>query len=151
LAPGFYSRQDTRMPVRFGVIAMLVNMFLNIAFVVPMVLWGITGPHAGLAVATSLAAYLNAGMLYRGLYRQDVYRLQPGWGGFLLRLALGNGVLALLLYWLVAPAEEWSLWDGGTRAMQLCGWVIGGALIYWLTIVSLGIRPRKLGHKTAGA
>jgi len=150
LAPGFYSRQDTRTPVRIGVIAMLANMLLNIAFVVPMVLWGITGPHAGLAIATSLAAYLNAGMLYRSLYRQDVYRPQPGWGGFLLRVALGNGVMALLLYWLVAPTEDWSLLDGGTRAIQLCGWVVGGALIYWLIVVSLGIRPRKLAYKGAG-
>jgi hypothetical protein len=31
LAPGYYARQDTRTPVKIGVIAMLVNMGLNLA------------------------------------------------------------------------------------------------------------------------
>jgi putative peptidoglycan lipid II flippase len=38
LAPGYYARQDTRTPVRIGIIAMVCNMILNIAFVVPLVL-----------------------------------------------------------------------------------------------------------------
>ena len=53
LAPGFYARQDTRTPVRIGVIAMAVNMLLNLALIFPL-------QHAGLALATSLSAYLNA-------------------------------------------------------------------------------------------
>ena len=42
------------------VIAMLVNMGLNIALIFPL-------QHAGLALATSLSAYLNAFLLLRGL------------------------------------------------------------------------------------
>jgi len=148
LAPGFYSRQDARTPVRIGIIAMLVNMVLNVAFVVPMVLLGINGPHAGLALATSLAAYLNAGLLYRNLQRDGVYRPESGWGKFMVQVVVGNGVMAVLLLWLVAPTAEWSLWNGWTRAAQLCGWVFGGALVYWITLYGLGVRPRKLQHKS---
>ena len=35
LAPGFYARENMRTPVRIGIIAMVANMVLNIAFVFP--------------------------------------------------------------------------------------------------------------------
>jgi putative peptidoglycan lipid II flippase len=37
LAPGYFARQNTRTPVRIGIVALGVNLGLNIAFVVPMV------------------------------------------------------------------------------------------------------------------
>ena len=42
-------------PVKIGVIAMLINMVLNVAFVVPMVMLGFQGPHTGLALATRVS------------------------------------------------------------------------------------------------
>ena len=65
LAPGFYARQDTKTPVRIGIIAMVSNMVMNIAFVVPLHHYWQIG-HAGLALATAGSAWLNAGLLYRG-------------------------------------------------------------------------------------
>jgi putative peptidoglycan lipid II flippase len=37
LSPGYFSRQDTRTPVRVSIRAMIVNIVLNVAIVVPMV------------------------------------------------------------------------------------------------------------------
>ena len=59
LAPGFFSRQDTASPVKYGVIALLSNMVLNL-----MLVWQFK--HAGLALATSLSAFINAGLLFYG-------------------------------------------------------------------------------------
>ena len=78
-APGFYARQDTKTPVRIGVIAMSANMVLNLLFYLGG--WA----HVGLALATSLAAYLNAGGLLLMLKRSDVLRLQPGGHAFFYR------------------------------------------------------------------
>jgi len=78
LAPGYYSRQDTKTPVKIGIWAMAINMVLNLSLI-----WSLQ--HAGLALATSLAAFVNAGLLFMGLYRQGVYRPQlivPSWAGF---------------------------------------------------------------------
>ncbi len=72
LAPGYFSRQDTRTPVRIAVWAMVANMVLNLILVWPL-------QHAGLALATSLSAFLNAGMLLIGLHRLGIYSLLPGW------------------------------------------------------------------------
>ncbi|AVV83395.1 multidrug transporter MurJ [Shewanella putrefaciens] len=61
LAPGYYSRQDTKTPVRYGIIAMITNMGFNLLFAVPF-------GYVGLAIATSMSALLNATLLYRGLH-----------------------------------------------------------------------------------
>ncbi|HBC19351.1 MAG TPA: murein biosynthesis integral membrane protein MurJ, partial [Alcanivorax sp.] len=67
LAPGFYARQDTRTPVKIGVIAMLANMAFG-----AMLVW--EWHHVGLATAMALSAWLNAGLLYLGLRRAGVYQ-----------------------------------------------------------------------------
>jgi len=144
LAPGFYARQDTRTPVRFGVYAMVANMVLNLLFVVPMALAGIPGPHAGLALATSLAAFLNAGLLFRYLRANGVYVAQPGWSFFAARLLLANGGMAALLWWGRGPLSQWFSWGLGERALHLGGLVLLGMAAYFVLLLLLGIRPRML-------
>lgn len=51
LVPGFSARQDMKTPVRYGLYAMVVSLLLDIALVFPFA-------HAGLALATSLGAFL---------------------------------------------------------------------------------------------
>jgi len=97
LAPGFFARQDTRTPVRIGIIALVVNMLLNILIVVPWVRSGWAAPHAGLAVATSASAFINAGLLWLRLRKDGVWSPQPGWRRFLLQVAVACGVMTILL------------------------------------------------------
>ena len=61
-------------------------MVMNLLFVVPLVLLKIPGAHAGLALATALASYINAGMLYRYLRRDGVFQPDPGWPRLLLQM-----------------------------------------------------------------
>ncbi|MGL5654899.1 MAG: murein biosynthesis integral membrane protein MurJ, partial [Vibrio sp.] len=56
LAPGYYSRQDIKTPVRYGIIAMLSNIVLNAIFA-----WFYG--YVGLAIATSMSALLNMTLL----------------------------------------------------------------------------------------
>ncbi|MDG2271082.1 MAG: murein biosynthesis integral membrane protein MurJ, partial [Halioglobus sp.] len=85
LAPGFYARKDTATPVKIGIAAMVANMVMNLLFTLPlMYLWNIG--HVGLALATSAAAIMNAGLLLRGLLRAGFYEFQPGWSIYMVRL-----------------------------------------------------------------
>ncbi|HAN28374.1 MAG TPA: murein biosynthesis integral membrane protein MurJ, partial [Haliea salexigens] len=104
LAPGYFARQDTATPVRFGIIAMAANMVLNLLFVLPLMFWFDAG-HVGLALATSVAAYLNAGLLLRGLLRAGVMQLQPGWGAYAGRLLLATAAMVGALVLLSPPVE----------------------------------------------
>ncbi len=137
LAAACYAQQDTRTPVRIGMIAMLVNMVFNLALIVPL-------QHTGLALATSLSAYLNAFLLWRSL--RTVYRPRAGWGLFCLRILVACGVMSLLLIWLAPPLSVWleqSLWQ---RAWSLLVWVPLGGAVYIGVLLLGGMRWRHVAH-----
>jgi putative peptidoglycan lipid II flippase len=137
LAPGYYARQDTKTPVKIGIQAMVVNMVLNLALVVPF-------QHAGLALATSLSAYYNMAMLYYGLRKQGVYQPQAGWMRFGMIMLLANTALAGVALWLMGDAQAWLDWE----TMQRIGWmsliVVAGIAVYFAVMVLAGLRMRHL-------
>ena len=135
LAAGYFSRQDTRTPVRIGVVAMLSNIVLNLALVVPLA-------HAGLALATTLSAFLNAGLLLRGLMVRGVFRPRPGWGRFIVRVVAGNLILGAALWWLRGEPAEWTEADAATRAFRLGAVVAAAVVLYVVAGLGLGMRPR---------
>lgn len=137
LATGFFSRQDTRTPVRIAVQAMVANMGFNLLLIWPLA-------HAGLALATTLSAFINAGLLLRGLIRDDVFRWQSGWGVFGVRLLLANGALAGLLFWLARPASEWLAAGLMQRVQWMALLVVSGVAIYAIVLLILGVRLRHL-------
>ena len=96
LAPAYYARKDTVTPVKIGIVAMVVNMVLNLLFVLPLMHYWNAG-HMGLALATSVAAFLNAGLLLRGLLRSGVYQVHGGWGSYTLRLSAATAGMAAVV------------------------------------------------------
>jgi putative peptidoglycan lipid II flippase len=66
LTPGFFAREDTRTPLNIAIVAIAVNVALNIAF-----LYGTTLVHVGIALATSVSGWLNAAILAVVLRRRD--------------------------------------------------------------------------------
>jgi putative peptidoglycan lipid II flippase len=137
LAPAFYARQDTRTPVRVAVVALVANMAMNLMLIFPLA-------HAGLALATSLAGFINAGFLYRILLRQGVYRPSPGWGWFSVRLALANLVLGLLLAYGPPSIAVWTHATSRWRLLELAVWVGAGMAAYLGALLLLGFRKRDL-------
>jgi len=137
LSTGFFSRQDTKTPVTIGVIAMLTNVVLNLALVVPLA-------HAGLALATSLAAYVNAGLLFAALVKRGHYRREPGWVRYLWGIGFALAVMAVLLHVLVPDAGKWLDWGIPDRILQLTLWIGAGAAGYLLALYVTGIRPHRM-------
>jgi len=150
LAPGYYARQDTRTPVRIGVIAMLANMGLNVLFVLPLLWFDVPGPHAGLALATACSAFLNAGLLFRGLRRDGVFRAGPGWGHLLLRVFLANLALALTVMFAAGELAAWLEWGWLERLARLALCIGAGAAVYGVALWLLGIRPAQLSAPGVG-
>ena len=143
LVPGYFARQDTRTPVKIGVIALLANMVLNVVIVIPWYRSGAAGPHAGLAVATSISSFLNAGLLYAGLRREGVITHAPGWVRFLLRVVVACAVMAMLLQQFVPADSQWleaGLWQ---NCIWLAAAVTGGAIAYIGVLFATGMRPAE--------
>lgn len=144
LAPGYYARQNTRTPVRIGIVAMVCNMALNIIFVVPMVMLDIEGPHTGLALATACAAFINAGLLYRGLRREGVLQLQEGWAMLCMRVVVACVVMAGMLLWGTGELASWLQWGLWQRVGQLLLWLVLAMVAYFGVLLLLRVRLKEL-------
>ncbi len=90
LAPGFFARDDTVTPVRIAAVSLIVNMVLN---VVLMQVWA----YVGIALASSLAAWLNAGLLWLVLHRRGFLKLDVRLGRRLPRIVLAAALMAGIL------------------------------------------------------
>jgi putative peptidoglycan lipid II flippase len=143
LAPGFYAQQDTKTPVKIGVIAMVSNMLLNVAFVFPLMWWFNIG-HVGLALATSCSALLNAALLYRGLAARSLFAWQSGWGRLLRALGLGSGLMIVVLFTGVGLLPDFSEMSWWQRAQNLTLLVTSGALSFLLGAYLMGLRTADL-------
>ena len=86
LTPGFYARQDTRTPVRIALIAMLVNLIGNLVLIWPL-------QHAGVALATAISAWVNAGLLYATLHRRGLLTIDRRLRQRALRLVASGAIM----------------------------------------------------------
>lgn len=160
VAPAFYSRQDTRTPVRAGIIAMVVSMLLNFLFVGTLLWWWATpepvsdglmariaavpGLHMGLALASACASYVNLILLWRALRRDGVYSRQPGWGQHLLRLVLACAGMVAVLCGGLTMWPDWSAWAASTRLWRLMVLIGVAGSVYVGVLFACGFRLRDL-------
>ena len=139
-APAFYARQDIKTPVRIGIIAMVANMVFNL-----MLVWHLE--HVGLSLASTLSAFLNAGLLYKGLHEKGIYRFGRHWLKLAVRFALANAVMVAVLL-AITPDSQWWL---ANQSWSRVGWVLlicaGGAASYGVALLAVGFRPHELRHR----
>ena len=143
LAPGYFAQEDMKTPVRIGVIAMALNMLFNLLLVYWLHFSYQIG-HVGLALATSLSAFVNAGLLFQGLRRNGSYQLGQGWGLFVLRLFASCAFMCLVLFYVLDIWTGWFDWSVFERVIYLaitCGL---GLLAFIVSLFVLGLRWRHL-------
>ncbi|MCG8414805.1 MAG: murein biosynthesis integral membrane protein MurJ [Pseudomonadales bacterium] len=137
-APGYYARQNTSTPVRIGIIAMVTNMVLNIVFY----LSGLA--HVGLALATSIAAFVNAGLLWLGLQDDGVFQFQAGWARFIGQLVAANAVMTVFILRFSGPWQNWLERSIGLQVAHLLSLVVGAVVLYGIVLWIFGLRWRHL-------
>jgi len=135
LAPGFYARQDMKTPVKIAVVAMAANVGFSLILMFPL-------GHTGLALATTISATVNAGLLLRGLLRDGVYRPRRGWNGLMARSLGACLVMGLVVWWGCGETAQWLEMGSWARVLRLLGWILAGGAAYTLALFALGIRPR---------
>lgn len=144
LVTGFFSRQDSRTPVRCGVIAMSTAMLLNVVFVLLFQWRGWGAPHAGLALATSISAFINAGLLYYYLHTSQTYRPGPDWPWFIVRVGIACVAMVAVLAF---DGWDWSGWLARPLALRigwLAIWIAAAGAVYFATLFAVGWRPRHV-------
>ena len=146
LVPGFYARQETRVPMRIAIIALVCGMTLSVLLFVASRLTGFVGAHAGLALSTSFTASLNAALLLRRLRRDAVFVPEAGWKSFLLRLLAANTATALVTILLAGPTSTWIAQSTLQRVPRLAEVIAAAAVTYFATLWLAGLRPAHLRH-----
>lgn len=144
LSAGFFSRQDTRTPVRIAIAAIVLNMSLNVLLVVTMVRLDYFAPHVGLALATTISALFNATLLYRGLKRDGVYRLRGDWTRYTLQVAVATLAMSAAVLWFRERAGDWLELALVERVGALTVCVLAGLVVYSIACYVVGLRPGSL-------
>jgi len=146
LVSGFYARQDTATPVRVAMAAMLVNVALKVALMGWLA-------QVGLAVATSVAAWVNAGLLAWLLHRRGLYTPDARLRRNLPRMAVAGLALGGALWAGQSTLAPWltsidlPLRVGGLALLVGLGGVVYGVLAVVLGLIRWGdlkrLRRRK--------
>ncbi|KZY38702.1 lipid II flippase MurJ [Oleiphilus sp. HI0043] len=137
LAPGYFSRQDMKTPVKIGIWAMCANMVFNLILIWPL-------QHTGLALATALSSWMNALWLLSGLVKRDVYHRSEGWALFVLRIVVAVVAMVLAVSWMNVETEIWfdmSVWERITKLLAL---VVVGIVSYFIVLLLSGMKLRAL-------
>ena len=141
-APGFYAQQDTRTPVRVGLMAVAANAILNVVFIGLFKLIDWEAEHMALALASSGSALVNAGMLYFYLHKRDIFRFGGHWKKLLFQFSTANAVMVAALWYALSWYNgDVSQWMRVLEVLLLC---VVGVAAYALGLLATGFRPRHL-------
>lgn len=141
LAPGFYARQNVRTPVRIAIVSLVATQLMNLMFFKWLA-------HAGLALSIGLAACLNAALLLKGLKGEGIYKPQPSWGLFLLKLLAAISAMGLGLILSMGPESLWLEGTSSDRLVRLLFVVLLGAAVYFCSLALLGFRIQDFKKHT---
>lgn len=139
LATGYFSRQDTKAPVKIGIQAAVANMVFNLILIGPFA-------HVGLAAATAMSAFMNAGLLLYGLIKSGVFSWSSGWAVQLFRMLVANVAMVVIILHLMGSVDQWLQMDLWARISQMAILVAAGGGVYAVVLVLAGLRVRHLKH-----
>jgi len=130
LAPGYFAREDMATPIKIGALCVALNIAVALALMGPLA-------HVGLAAATVVSQWLNAGLLAYFLIRRGHFQFDARLRRRALRMALASVVMAMVVWGLDGWLAEWVM-GSLQRALALVGIVAGGMAAYGLAAYGLG-------------
>ncbi|MGQ0501887.1 MAG: murein biosynthesis integral membrane protein MurJ [Panacagrimonas sp.] len=140
LIPAFYARQQTAVPMRYGIVSLVAGMATSVSLV-GLCLWQhLPAPHVAVASATSASSLLNAGLLYRRLRRDGIFNPRPGWGRYFVQLGLAVGVMSALLWFGAGPLQGWTEATLHARVLRLASLIGAAAATYFALLWLAGVR-----------
>lgn len=137
LLPSFFSRGDTRTPLRLGLVMLSTNLLFSLLLMGPL-------GHAGLALGSALAATWGSLLLLRALFAEAHGQLNPGWKPLLVTIGCGLLVMMLTLWLAQQGLPSWVFLTASQRLSALAGFIVLGVLSYVLTLWFAGLRPSAL-------
>ncbi|NBC20174.1 MAG: murein biosynthesis integral membrane protein MurJ [Alphaproteobacteria bacterium] len=141
LAPGFFAREDTKTPMRFALVSVVINTLLGAGLFFWLRQQGEPG-FPGLALATSAAAWVNAGALFLTLRARGWYRPGPLLARRLASAIMASLGMAFTLVILLTRARGWLDGLAPSRFLEALAFIAIGMGVYGLFALWFGaVRP----------
>lgn len=125
LTPGYYARGDTKTPVRYAMVSILINIVGNLAMIPTL-------GHIGPPLATALASTVNVAMLYRTLVKRGHFSADAGLRRRLPRLVIAALIMGLALWGGEDLLDPWLTGAMLQRYVALALLVGAGVALYGL-------------------
>ncbi len=138
LQPAFFAREDTRTPMRFALISVAVNI------VAGLILFALIGVP-GIAMATSLAAWIAVIQMLLALWRRGDYRPSAHVLSKIIRVGLASLVMGGVLAWAAFNRDLLEAWITalglpllGAKEIGVVMLSVGGLALYGLLVMLFG-------------
>ncbi len=123
LTPAFFARKDTKTPVKIAMFALLLNVILNLALMVPF-------KHVGLAAATAISAWVNVGFLYLYLKKHEYFHMDARLKSKAWRMIVAALVMGAFSAWLVGQIGGLLAGSLLLKISAILLLVLGGMAVY---------------------
>lgn len=144
-SPGFFAREDTKTPMVFAGISMLINIAAGAALFFWIRDFAPDRGHVGLAAATSLAGWINAGLLAVFLARRGGMRPDRRLASALPRLVMAAAIAGVAMWGMDNYKADLARWALDSRLLTAIAASGAGLVIYMiLALVSRGLRISEL-------
>ena len=140
LSPAYFAREDTRTPMNFALVNLVVNAAGSIALFFILRHFGYQ-PHVGIAIATTIAAWLNVGQLWRELRVRGHYHADDRVERNLPRILIASATMGFAV-WALAQVlgPYFSRVNGPLIQVGSLGLLVGfGLAVYAAATLLLGI------------
>jgi putative peptidoglycan lipid II flippase len=144
LSPAYFAREDTKTPVKIGIICVAINLILGSGFVFYLQKINFEATHVGLASSISIAALMNAGLLFLGLKRNKILNNFKTSKIFFIKLCLANIVMLAFLVYTKQSLIWWLAMHAMERAIWLLMIILASMFLYFVTLSILGIKIKEL-------
>jgi putative peptidoglycan lipid II flippase len=133
----FFARHDTKTPLMAATLAVITNIILNFVLIAPY-------EHVGIALATSLASWVNAGWLLYRLQQKRLFIADRRLRDMVPKIAAATVLMGLVLEATVDNLHSW-FYDGeAMRASALIFIIVIGIVVYFMA--SMLFRSVDLGE-----
>src|SRR4029079_1986369 len=134
VSPAFFAREDTATPMRYAVLSLTANTIGSIALFFLFPSLGLM-PHLGIALATTLGGWLNAGLLYVTLIRRGIFVPDARLRRALKLIVVASLMMGVAVWGTATALQEWFaapsvvLRAGGLGLLVASGLAVFGAAI----------------------
>jgi len=144
LITNYYSRKDTKYPVKAALIAVIFNFILNIILVLYLISINFKGVHIGLAVATSISAYINFYFLFKNAYKTKILIIDKSVIKIFAKSVLATLIMTIYILNYDLNVNLWVELDIYNRIKTLFLIILSSALIYFIILYLFKISPKNI-------